>query len=166
MDGPTEQFVASMVYNGKYFFLTAGFPEHHVLAIRPDGEGTINAEQYVTWRTTKNCAYVPSPVICGEYLMVVSDNGVATCYDADRGEPQWATRLDVKNHSSSLIAANGLVLFVADDGVTRVVKPGPTYELVAENPLGEDCRASPAVSDGRLYLRGENSLFCIAQVSK
>jgi outer membrane protein assembly factor BamB len=166
MDGPTEQFVASLVYNGKYLFLTAGFPERHILAIRPDGSGTLDADEFVVWRTTKNCAYVPSPVICGDYFVVVSDNGIASCYDANSGQQQWVARLDTKDHSSSLISANGVVLFIADDGVTRVVRPGPQYELIAENPLGEDCRASPAVSNGRLYLRGTESLFCIAAPSK
>jgi outer membrane protein assembly factor BamB len=99
-------------------------------------------------------------------LLVVADNGIASCYEADTGRSQWTARLDAKNHSSSLITGNGLVYFIADDGVTRVVKPGEEYALVAENPLGEDCRASPAVSAGRLYLRGEKSLFCIVGGSK
>ena len=62
IDGPTEQFVASMVYNGRLLFLTAGFPEHHILAIRPDGHGNVT-ETHVAWRTTKGAAYVPSPIV-------------------------------------------------------------------------------------------------------
>ena len=58
IDGPTEQFVASMVYNGKLLFLTAGFPQHHILAIRPDGHGNVT-DTHVVWRTTKGCSYVP-----------------------------------------------------------------------------------------------------------
>lgn len=166
MQGPTEQFVASLVYNGTYFFLTAGFPEHHILALKTDGSGTVDDDDYVVWRTTKNCSYVPSPVICGDYFLVVADNGIASCYEATSGKHQWVARLDAKNHSSSLLTANGLVFFIADDGVTRVVRPGSHYDLVAENPLGEDCRASPAISNGRLFLRGEKSLFCIAAPSK
>ncbi len=164
MDGPTEQFVASMVYNGTYLFLTAGFPEHHILALRTDGKGTIGDEQIV-WRTTRNCSYVPSPIICGDNFLVVSDDGIASCYDANSGRQHWVARLG-KNHSASPIVVNDLVLFIADDGMTRVVRPGEKYELVAENPLGEDCFASPAVSNGRLYLRGAKSLFCIAAGSK
>jgi outer membrane protein assembly factor BamB len=165
MDGPTEQFVASLVYNGTYLFLTAGFPERHILALRPNGTGKVGDEQIV-WRTTRNCSYVPSPVICGDYFLVVADDGVASCYEANSGERQWVTRLDTKNHSASLITANGLVWFIADDGVARIVRPGAKYELVAENPLGEDCFASPAVSQGRLYLRGAKNLFCISARSK
>jgi hypothetical protein len=166
MDGPTEQFVASLVWNGTYLFLTAGFPERHILALRPDGKGTVADDEIVAWRTTKNCSYVPSPVICGDYFLVVADNGIASCYEANSGQQLWVARLDAMNHSASLITGNGLVLFIADDGVTRVVRPGTQFELVAENPLGEDCRASPAVSDGRLFLRGTKSLFCITAGSK
>jgi outer membrane protein assembly factor BamB len=165
MDGPTEQFVASLVYNGTYFFLTAGFPEHHILALRTDGVGTVD-DEHIVWRTTRNCSYVPSPVICGDYFLVVADNGIASCYEANSGKQQWVARLAAANHSASLLTVNGLVLFIADDGMARIVRPGSQYELIAENPLGEDCYASPAVSNGRLYLRGVQNLYCIANSSK
>ena len=64
IDGPTEQFVASMVYNGKLLFMTAGFPELHMLAIRPDGHGNVT-DTHIAWRTTKAAGYVPSPIAVG-----------------------------------------------------------------------------------------------------
>ena len=63
--------------------------------------------------------------------------------------------------SASLVTAGGLVYFQADNGQTRVVKPGPDMEVVAENELGERSYASPAISDGQLFIRGEKHLFCI-----
>ena len=66
-----------------------------------------------------------------------------------------------KHFSTSLITAGGLVYFTADDGVTKIVRPGAKLDVVAENKLGEYCYASPAVADGRLYLRGEQNLYCI-----
>lgn len=161
MDGPTEQFVASMVYDGKYVFLTAGFPDYHILAIRPDGKGNVT-DSHVVWRTTKQCSYVPSPVIAGSHFLVVSDPGIASCFDAASGERYWMERLG-KHYSASLITARGLVYFLADDGVMKVVKPGPKLDVVAENPLGEYCYASPAVSQGQLFLRGERHLWCIGK---
>ena len=76
IEGPTEQYVASLVYNGKLFFMTAGFPTFHLLAIRPDGQGDVT-KTHVVWQTTKDCAYVPSPIIAGggRYLLVVADGG-------------------------------------------------------------------------------------------
>ena len=62
-----------------------------------------------------------------------------------------------------MVAANGLVYFLADDGVTKVVEPGEKLNVRAENPLGEYCYASPAIADGKLYIRGEKHLFCIGK---
>lgn len=161
INGPTEQFVASLVYNGKLLFLTAGFPEHHILAIRPDGRGDVT-DTHVVWRTTKGCSYVPSPIVCGDYFLVAADNGVASCFQPDTGERLWMERLGV-HYSASLVAAGGLVYFLADDGELKVVRPGLQLEVVAVNPLGESCYASPAISNGRMYLRGEKHLFCLAE---
>jgi outer membrane protein assembly factor BamB len=159
LDGPTEQFVASLVYDGKLVYLTAGFPERHVLAVDPTGSGKLD-DDAIVWRTKKGCGYVPSPVLCGEYFIVAADNGTASCYKARSGELQWMERLG-KSYSASLVSADGLVYLTADDGVTKVVRPGPELEVVAENKLGEFCYASPAVSQGQILIRGENSLFCI-----
>jgi hypothetical protein len=161
MDGPTEQFVASLVEDGRYVFLTAGFPERHVLAIRPDGSGRVGDERIV-WRTRKNCSYVPSPILASGYLLVAADDGIATCYHAASGEVQWTARLG-KHYSASLVTAGGLVYFLADDGITKVVRPGKTLDVVAENPLGEYCYASPAISQGQIIIRGEKHLYCLGK---
>jgi outer membrane protein assembly factor BamB len=159
MDGPTEQFVASLVFDGELVYLTAGFPERHILAMKPDGSGKIGDEAIV-WRTRKGCSYVPSPVLCGDYFLVAADDGTASCYVAKTGELQWTARMG-KHYSPSLVAAEGLVYFLADDGVTKVVRPGPALDLVAENVLGEYCYASPAISRGQIFIRGEKTLYCI-----
>jgi outer membrane protein assembly factor BamB len=147
-----------MVYNGKYLFLTAGFPDRYIQAIRPDGRGNVTSS-HIAWESRKNCSYVPSPVVLDKYLLVAADDGIACCYDADTGERLWAERM-APHYSASLVAADGLVYFTADDGTTKIVRPGPKYDLVAENPLGEFSYASPAISQGQLFLRGEQHLFC------
>ena len=159
MDGPTEQFVASMVYDGKYAYLTAGFPERHILAVDPSGSGTLDDDS-IAWRVKKGAGYVPSPVLCGDYFLVAADNGTVSCYKARSGELQWMERLG-KSYSASLVTAGGLVYLLADDGVMKVVRPGAELEVVAENKLGEFCYASPAISQGQMLIRGENSLYCI-----
>jgi hypothetical protein len=159
IDGPTEQFVASLVDNGDLLFLTAGFPEHHMLAIRPDGSGNVT-DTHVVWRTTEGASYVPSPIAAGDYFLVVSDEGIASEFEASTGERKWRARLP-GGHSASLVSAGGLVYFTSDSGITTVVHPGEKYEKVAENPLGERSFASPAISNGTLYIRGERQLFAI-----
>lgn len=92
ISGPTEQFVASMVFNGKLLFLTAGFPELHLLALRPDENGVVS-DADIAWRTKKGASYVPSPIAAGDYFLVVSDGGVASCFEAESGNRVWMERL-------------------------------------------------------------------------
>ena len=161
IDGPTEQFVASMVYDGKLMYMTAGFPTYHIMGIKPEGKGNIT-ETNVAWHVTDARCYVPSPVVVGQYLLVADDRGTANCYVAASGERAWQDRLG--NHfSASLVTAQGLVYFTADDGTTSVVRPGKKLDVVATNPLGEFCYASAAISDGQVFLRGEKHLFCIGK---
>jgi len=159
IDGPTEQFVASMVFDGKLLFMAAGFPTYHVMGIRPDGSGNVT-DTHVAWHATSARCYVPSPVVVDRYLLVADDRGTANCFVAATGERAWQERLGV-HYSGSLVTAGGLAYFIADDGVTKVVRPGPKLEVVAENPLGEHCYSSPAIADGRIYIRGESHLFAI-----
>ena len=164
IDGPTEQFVASMVYNGKLLFMTAGFPEHHILAIRPDGRGNVT-ETHIEWRTKENTSYVPSPIALGDYFLIVSDEGIASCYEAASGRRTWRQRIG-PHYSASLVSAGGLAYFLSDEGVTTVVKPGEKYQAAAVNPLGEACYASPAISQGQIFLRAEKHLYAIGEGAK
>jgi outer membrane protein assembly factor BamB len=169
--GPTEQYVASLVYNEKadLLFMTAGFPQHHLLGLRHNGSGHLGdiyhlpeiSHPQVAWHHTKASmvSYVPSPISEGDYFLVVGDQGHANCLLAKTGELLWSEKIG-RSHAS-LVSANGLIYFLNDDGVAHVVKPGRAFELVAKNELGEPTYASPAISDGRLYLRGDKHLFCI-----
>lgn len=161
MDGPTEQFVAAPVYDGKHLFITAGYPDKHVLAINPRGTGKL-PETNITWRTRRGAAYVPSPILSGKYLLVVSDGGFLSCWVADTGEQLWTERLG-SGHSASPISAEDRVYFQSDRGVTTVLKPGSTFEKLAVNELGEDSFASPVPSQGQIFLRGVKHLFAIGR---
>jgi len=160
IDGPTEQFVASMVYNDKagLLFITGGYPDHHILAIKPDGVGNVTKSKIV-WRTNRGVAYVPSPISVGDFFFVVSDSGVAHCFEAKSGKVMWQERMG--EHHASLVAAEGLVYFLNDNGETHVVKAAPQYQCIATNEIGEKTFASPAISQGQIFLRGDHHLFCI-----
>jgi len=159
IDGPTEQFVASMVYNGEHFFVTGGYPERHILAIRPDGHGNVT-NTHISWRTNRGAAYVPSPIVEGEHLLVVSDNGIASCFRANNGNRLWMERLG-GGHSASTISAGGHVYCVSDKGVTTVLRPGPKFDVISRNDIGEPVSSSPAISHSQIFLRGDKHLFCI-----
>lgn len=159
IDGPTEQFCASLVHTKGILFLTGGYPSLHLLGIRPDGTGNVT-KSHVLWHVRKHPSYVPSPIAAGECFFVVSDRGKASCLAAETGTYHWTEQLG-RHHSASPVSAEGRLYFLDDKGTTFVVKASPTFELIARNPLGEDCRASPAISRGRIYLRGVRHLYCI-----
>lgn len=162
IDGPTEQFVASVVFSEQtgLLYMTGGFPEHHLLAIKPDGSGNVT-DTHIAWRTNKGVAYVPSPIVEGGHFLIVSDSGVAHCFDAKSGEILWEERL--REHHASLTSAEGRVFFINDFGILRSVKPGKAYELVAESELKEKVFASPALSEGQIFIRGEKTLVCLGK---
>lgn len=166
IDGPTEQFVASMVAGDGLVFLTAGFPTYHLMAIRPDGKGNVTHTNVAWHHDYQNRAdwasYVPSPILAGEWLFVVSDTGYLHCLEAKTGKHLWKERLG-RHHSASPVFVGGLLYFPDDDGTTWVVRPGATFDLVAQNKLEEGVRASPAVAHGELFIRTTESLYCIGQ---
>jgi outer membrane protein assembly factor BamB len=165
IDGPTEQYVASLVHTDGVFFLTAGYPDFHNMGIRPDGTGNVT-HTHVLWHEKKvakrMASYVPSPIAHGKYFFLVSDEGWAHCFEARTGKRLWLRQLG-RHHSASPVAADGLLYFTDDDGVTCVVRAGPRFELVARNELGEECYASPAVSRGQIFLRTTGHLWCIGK---
>ncbi len=161
IDGPTEQFVASLVMNEGLVFVTGGFPDHHILTVDPTGRGNVT-DSHIVWRHRKSglVSYVPSPIAVGDYFFCISDQGIGGCYDAKTGKILWQERMG-RRFSASLVAADGLIYCLDDDGTTKVIKAGPKYEVVAENKLGEFAYASLAISHGHLFLRTDNHLYCI-----
>lgn len=158
VDGPTEQFVASLVYGHGLVYVTGGFPDKHIVAFDPTGTGNVTKTHEVWHHERSGVSYVPSPVLEGDYFLVASDNGFGTCFEAKTGKVLWQERMG-RHYSASLVTANGLVYFLDDDGITKVVRPGPKYDLVATNELGEECYASPALSDGSIFVRTSSKLI-------
>jgi outer membrane protein assembly factor BamB len=161
IDGPTDQFVASPVFHEKarLFFFTGGFPDHHLLAVRPDGAGNITNTNQIAWHSTRGVAYVPSPIAVGDWFFITDDRGFAHCFDAKSGTEQWEQRFG-RQHAS-LVSANGLVYFLNDQGVCHVVRGSNRFEEVAKNEIGEPTYASPALSSGQIFIRGNRHLFSI-----
>ena len=165
VDGPTDQFVASPVYSETtgLFYVTGGFPDHHILAIRPDGRGDVTGT-HVAWHyhAAAGVAYVPSPIIEGNWLLLTDDRGFAHAFDAQTGAIAWSERF--AHTHASVVSAAGLLYFLDDHGVCRVVKPADQFAVVATNALGENTYASPALSNGQIFLRTDKAIYCIGQM--
>jgi outer membrane protein assembly factor BamB len=104
-----------------------------------------------------------SPFVYGDELYVCRDNGVVTCWNARTGEQHYRQRLTAGvGYTASGIAADGKLYYPSEEGDVHVVKAGTSYELLAVNPLGETCMASPAVSRGMLLFRTRSRLIAVA----
>lgn len=117
----------------------------------------------VAWRVGKGSTYVPSPILYGDYFYMLTDNAVLSCHQATTGELMYQERVPAAggSYSASLIAGDGKLYLSSEDGEIYVVKAGPKFELLASNAMGEALMATPAISDGMFFVRGQRHLFAI-----
>ena len=134
------------------------------LAIRPGGSGDVT-DTHVEWSTSRGSPFVPSPLVHGDYLYTVNDMAsIVTCFEAATGAVMWQERLGRprrEGFSASPVFVDGKVFFTNDDGETFVLKAGPEFELLHTNDIGAPTLASPALVEGRWYIRTERELVAI-----
>lgn len=162
-NGVQSHPIPSPVAGHGLVFMTAGSQAKRALAIRPGGSGNLTDSSSVVWRYNKGTAYVPSPILYGRYLYLMTDTGLITCLDAITGERLYeGGRVPVPaTFTASLVAVDGRLLLTSEDGDTFAIKAGPVHEVLATNSVGEPVYASPAIANGRIYIRGERHLFAI-----
>jgi outer membrane protein assembly factor BamB len=159
--GVESNAIPSPVANGETVFVSAGFPAKIVMAINLGANGDL--ADSVVWKYTKGTAYVPSPILYGDYLYLTSDRGVLTCLDARTGEVKYeGGRVPIPaSFTASPVAFDGKILLTSEDGDTFVVRAGSKHEIIGTNSVNEPVYASPAVADGHIFIRGERNLYCI-----
>jgi len=135
-----------------------GRPFH---AIRPGTD--VAAGDRVAWTAPKGGPYTPTPLIVAGLLYVLADNGVLSCYELATGTPRYQMRVseDAGTYSASPIAVGNRIYVATEDGTVHVVRAGPTFELLASNPMGEGLMATPAVGGDLLVVRGARHVFGI-----
>ena len=142
-----------------------------IIAVRPEALGDItppkgqSQSDGIAWSHRSGGSYVPSPIAIGEYLYVPQDRGSVTCYEARTGKTMYEKqKLGARNTiTSSPVSGDGKIYVQTEDGECYVVKPGPVFEILAVNKLDEIFCASPAVSAGKIFLRGRKHLYCIGK---
>ena len=136
------------------------------LAIRPGGNGDVT-NTHLAWTSPRGSPFVPSPLLYGEYLYMVNDiASIVTSVEATSGKLMFQGRLGVaqrEGFSASPVAVDGKLFFTNDDGETFVIRAGPKFELLHINKIGEGTLASPALVDGRWYMRTEGHLIAIGR---
>jgi outer membrane protein assembly factor BamB len=135
-----------------------------MLAIRGGGRGDVTASHRV-WSYDQG-PDVPTPATDGTHLYVVNDKGIVSCLDARSGRVLYGPqRIASGTYSASPVVADGKVYVTSEEGQTTVLKAGPAFEVLAENALGDYTLATPAVSDGQLFIRTAKRLYCIGRKS-
>lgn len=145
-------------------FVYAGFPAKKTMAIKLGGAGDISDTPSIVWQYEKGTAYVPSSILSGDYIYLMSDRGILTCLEAKTGKIVYeGGRLPVPaTFTASPVAFAGKILLTSEDGDTYVIRAGPKFEVLSTNSINEPVYASPAISDGMIFIRGEKNLYCIA----
>jgi outer membrane protein assembly factor BamB len=140
-------------------YTSSGFEEPTIRAIRLGGSGDVT-DSHIVWEQKKGVPAMPSPLLVGTHLYTITRDNILYCISANDGVPIWNKRL-TGTHSASPLYADGRIYILSETGTTLVLAPGNEYKELASNPLDEKCLASMAVSDGHLFIRGINHLFCI-----
>jgi outer membrane protein assembly factor BamB len=149
------------VYGAGLVFITTGFQQPSIMAVRPDGKGDVT-RTHVAWTLSRGAPLTPSPLLAGDELYVVTDNGIASCLDARSGAVRWQQRLGT-SFSASPVLADGRIYFLDEDGRTTVIAPGPAFKALAANVLDGPALASMAVAGRSFIIRTATHLYRIAE---
>jgi outer membrane protein assembly factor BamB len=163
--GTTMNVIPSPVFGNGMVFIMSGFRGNNLKAIKlAEAKGDISTTGAIAWQLDRDTPYVPSPLLYDNILYFLkTNNGLLSAYDAASGKPHYQVQRLPKAQEvfASPVGADGRVYITGRDGVTLVLKHGPTYEILAENTLDDGFDASPALVDNEMYLRGFRYLYRI-----
>jgi len=149
-------------------------PYSKLVAVRPDGRGDVT-ETHIAWSLDEGAPDICSPVSNGELIFLLATEGFLTCYKVEDGTKLWEHDLRENFYASpSLVPApasgdasrgsgGDKLYLLTEEGVMLIIQAGPEYKELTRCELGEECHASPAFADGRIYIRGLENLYCIGK---
>jgi len=157
--GLQRECVPTPVVGDGVVFVVSG-PNGDHLAVKPGGSGDVT-DTHVVWRNGRGTSFVPSPIVVGERYYLADDRGIVSCLATSDGELLWRKRLEGK-FTASPVAAEGRLYFTNETGTTFVLDAeAAEYRELARNEIGEDVYASPAISQGRMFVRTTKHLICL-----
>lgn len=162
---PLRNVGGPIYHNGMiYAYGGDGSGDRHMVALKAPTTGDVTDTPPV-WEKKKETPYVPMPLVHGDHLYWVTDQeNKALCVEAKTGKVVWSERLPGSDKVTACpVLIDGKVYSVNESGRVAVFKAAPEFDLLADNDLKEGVYASPAVADGKLYIRGTKHLFCIGK---
>jgi outer membrane protein assembly factor BamB len=157
--GPNQFPIPVPAFSDGVLYLSRGYRSGPYMAVKPGGRGDVTAS-HVVWQTPTGAPYISSLVHDGGLIYMASDVGAVTVLDAATGQRVWQQRV-AGVFTASPVAADGKVYFVSETGEVTVIRAGRQPEIIARNDIGERLMASPAISNGHLFLRSDDRLFAI-----
>jgi hypothetical protein len=168
-DNDTQVKMQAPLTSHGLIFITGGYPAGRPMyAFRPGASGDISLKtgqdtnEFIAWKTAKGSPYTPTPVIYGDLMYTCADNGVLSAYDIKTGNQIYQQRLP-SSFTASPVAADGKIYLSSEDGDVFVVKAGAKFELLSTNVMGQALMATPAISDGRIFLRTKDFVYAVGQ---
>ena len=157
--------------NGLHIVASGRAPERPVFAVKAGARGDLTLAKdattsaQVAWSKTGRGSYMPTPLAYRGIVYMLANNGVLDAYDLETGKEIYRQRLPLvgSGFSASPVAADGKIYLSNEDGEMLVVEAGAAFKHLATNSLGETLMATPAISDGVIYVRGASTLFAIAR---
>ena len=164
-EGVKSNAIPTPVAGHGLVFVSAGFPDKRVIAVKLGGSDDLTGTDSIAWKYNKGTGYMPSPILYGDYLYLISSKGIMTCLEASTGKVIYDNgRVPVPaSFASSILAYEGKLLISSMDGDTFVIEAGTEHKVLRTNSIGEPIWATPAISDGKLFLRGEKTLYAIGK---
>jgi outer membrane protein assembly factor BamB len=153
--------VARPVYDGKLLYISTGFINPEMWAVKPEGSGELPADK-VVWKEKVQAARQASPILSGNRLYMFSDGGVVRCLEAATAKELWREKVGADAAASPLIAGGKVYFFDAVDSAT-VFDDSDTKNQLAKNKLDDGFMASPAVAGKSLIVRTKQSLYRLEQ---
>jgi hypothetical protein len=143
------------------FFQAVMAAENGLLALRAGGTGDVTATA-LRWKNQRSIPQLPSTLLYRGVIYMINDGGILTTIDPANGQPfkQGRLRGAVVKYYASPVAADGKVFFVGSSGVVTILKAGPYQEILSVEELEDECFATPAIADGRVYIRTRGMLYC------
>jgi outer membrane protein assembly factor BamB len=153
-------------------FITSGNrPIQPIIAVRPGARGDISLSEgqdtnsHIAWSKMRGGPYMPTPILYGPHFYTCSNSGILACYEAATGKEVYKERIGSgsDSYTASPVAADGRLYLTSEQGQVRVVKAGPKFELLAVNAMDDYVMATPAISNGCLFVRSQHYLVALGR---
>ncbi len=172
LGGSSKITAPTPVFSGDMIVVASGRrPEAPIFVIKAGATGDItlgkdqSSSQHVLWSKQQRGSYMPTPLIYNGHLYVLGNQGVFDCYDLKTGQEVYRQRIPHQGSgfSASPVASDGKIYLSSEDGDMFVIQAGPKFEVLATNPMGEPLMATPAITSGMIFVRGQHHLYGISR---